>query len=27
MSSKEFNKYVQTEIATWGPIAIKVLPK
>ena len=27
MSSREFNKYVQTEIATWGPIAIKVLPK
>ncbi len=27
MSSKEFNKYVQTEISTWGPIALKVLPK
>jgi tripartite-type tricarboxylate transporter receptor subunit TctC len=27
MSSKEFNKYFQNEIATWGPIAVKVLPK
>ena len=27
MTTVEFNKYIQNEISTWGPIALKVLPK
>jgi tripartite-type tricarboxylate transporter receptor subunit TctC len=27
MDTDQFNKYFQNEISTWGPIAVKVLPK
>ena len=27
MDTNQFNKFFQNEISTWGPIAVKVLPK